>query len=120
MRVLLTRRSFLLSTSCALGGPLAVTSAHSLEMSRQWATGLAFSLGKVSFSTITLGGIGLIISIFSVLCRVSVAGLTLGSLASKSLRTVTLAHVNSTLFCASNAQKRTGSQQGKKTIFLHV
>ena len=32
--------------------------------------------------------------------------------------TVNLAHANCTLFCASNAQKRTGSQQGKKTFFL--
>ena len=31
-----------------------------------------------------------------------------------------LAHANCTLFCAPNAQKRTGSQQGKKTIFLDV
>ena len=31
-----------------------------------------------------------------------------------------LAHTNCTLFCAPNAQKRTGSQQGKKTIFLDV
>ena len=29
-----------------------------------------------------------------------------------------LAHANCTLFCAPNAQKRTGSQQGKKTIFF--
>ena len=31
-----------------------------------------------------------------------------------------LAHANCTLFCAPNAQKRTRSQQGKKTIFLDV
>ena len=31
-----------------------------------------------------------------------------------------LAHANCTLFCAPNAQKRTGTQQGKKTIFLDV
>ena len=31
-----------------------------------------------------------------------------------------LAHANCTLFCAPNAQKKTGSQQGKKTIFLDV
>ena len=31
-----------------------------------------------------------------------------------------LAHTNCTLFCAPNAQKRTGSQQGKKTFFLDV
>ena len=30
-----------------------------------------------------------------------------------------LAHANCTLFCASNAQKRTGSQQGKRTIFFY-
>ena len=29
-----------------------------------------------------------------------------------------LAHANCTLFCAPNAQKRTGSQQGKKTNFF--
>ena len=29
-----------------------------------------------------------------------------------------LAHANCTLFCALNAQKRTASQQGKKTFFL--
>ena len=34
--------------------------------------------------------------------------------------TYTLAHANCTLFCAPNAQKKTGSQQGKKTIFLDV
>ena len=39
----------------------------------------------------------------------------------KDGKTVThLAHANCTLFCAPNAQKRTGSQQGKKTIFLDV
>ena len=32
----------------------------------------------------------------------------------------TLAHANCTLFCAPNAQKRTGSQQGKKTFSLDV
>ena len=32
--------------------------------------------------------------------------------------TVNAAHANCTLFCASNAQKGTGSQQGKKTIFF--
>ena len=31
-----------------------------------------------------------------------------------------LAHANCTLFYAPNAQKKTGSQQGKKTIFLDV
>ena len=31
-----------------------------------------------------------------------------------------LAHTNCTLFCASNSQKGTASQQGKKTIFLDV
>ena len=31
-----------------------------------------------------------------------------------------LAHANCTLFCVPNAQKRTVSQQGKKTIFLDV
>ena len=31
-----------------------------------------------------------------------------------------LAHANCTLCCAPNAQKRTGSQQGKRTIFLDV
>ena len=31
-----------------------------------------------------------------------------------------LAHVNCTLFCAPNAQKRTDWQQGKKTSFLDV
>ena len=33
---------------------------------------------------------------------------------------IRLAHANCTLFCAPNAQKRTGSQQGKKTICLDV
>ena len=33
---------------------------------------------------------------------------------------IDLAHANCTLFCVLNAQKRTGSQQGKKTIFLDV
>ena len=37
------------------------------------------------------------------------------------VRLVTLlANANCTLFCASNAQRRTGSRQGKKTIFLDV
>ena len=31
-----------------------------------------------------------------------------------------LTHGNCTLFCAPTAQKRTGSQHGKKTIFLDV
>ena len=31
-----------------------------------------------------------------------------------------LAHAKCTLFCAPNAQKRTGSQQGKENIFLDV
>ena len=35
-------------------------------------------------------------------------------------RLLHLAHANCTLFCAPNAQKRTGSQQGKKAIFLDV
>ena len=34
--------------------------------------------------------------------------------------TWSLAQANCTLFCAPNAQKKTGSQQGKKTIFLDV
>ena len=33
------------------------------------------------------------------------------------LATLSLAHANYTLFCAPNAQKRTGSQQGKKIFF---
>ena len=31
-----------------------------------------------------------------------------------------LGHANCTLFCAPKAQKKTGSQQGKKTIFSDV
>ena len=61
------------------------TSAHSLGMSRELATGLAFSLGKIAFSTITLGRIGLTISIFQIFWRASLAGLALVSLASRSL-----------------------------------
>ena len=34
--------------------------------------------------------------------------------------TYDLSHANCTLFCAWNAQKRTVSQQGKKTIFSDV
>ena len=33
---------------------------------------------------------------------------------------IDLAHANCTLFRAPHAQKKTGSQQGKKTIFLDV
>ena len=33
---------------------------------------------------------------------------------------ILLVHANRTLFCVLNAQKKTGSQQGKKTIFLDV
>ena len=41
-------------------------------------------------------------------------------LTKESVFNLVLAHANCTLFCAPNAQKRTGSQQGKKTIFLDV
>ena len=61
-------------TSGGKGGPLALTSAHSLGMSRELATGLALLLGKIAFSTITLGGIGLAISIFKIFSRASLAG----------------------------------------------
>ena len=43
-----------------------------------------------------------------------------GAVPSEPLHGPVLAHANCTLFCAPNAQKRTGSQQGKKTIFLDV
>ena len=54
-------------------------------MSLELATGLAFSLGKIAFSTIILGRIGLTISIFKIFWRASLAGLALVSLAFRSL-----------------------------------
>ena len=53
-------------------------------MYRELATELVFSLGKIAFSTITLGGIGLTISICKIFWRSSLAGLALVSLASRS------------------------------------
>ena len=50
-------------------------------------------------------------------CIVSTVG---GGLFARVWGGPVLAHANCTLFCAPNAQKRTGSQQGKKTIFLDV
>ena len=54
-------------------------------MSRELATGLAFSLGKIAFSTIPLGRIGLIISILKIFWIAPLAGLALVFLASRSL-----------------------------------
>ena len=58
-------------------------------MSREFATELASSLGKIAFPTTTLGGFGLTISIFKTFWRASVAGLALVCLASSSLLAVT-------------------------------
>ena len=58
-------------------------------MSREFATELAFSLGKIAFSPITLGGIGLVISTFQIFWRVSLPGWALVFLASRSLQACT-------------------------------